>query len=143
MVVPKMGKVRTTGVKEQKRHLKEQVMMTYAFNLSALEAEPCEFWGSLVCTSSSGHLCRNTLSHENREGGGEGERVDGGGISFWFVPANVLVKLLVLGFRNLTYLSVHHVSPLLSIGTSICVDEFRLYERVMVSETNLKLQWTC
>jgi hypothetical protein len=135
MVVPKMGKVRTTGVKEKKVPQGIPHPWTNYKNIQEL--------GSLVYTVSSGQLCRDTLYHENthrvRGGGGGGS----GATSFWIIPANVLVKLLDLGFRNLTYLSVHHVSPLFSIGTSICVDEFRLYERVMVSEINLKSRWTC
>lgn len=39
----------------------------------------------------------------------------------------------------MTYLSVHHVIPLLSIGTSIGIEEFRLYERIMVSVRKLKI----
>lgn len=39
----------------------------------------------------------------------------------------------------MTYLSVHHVIPLLSIGTLIGIDELSLYERIMVSARKLKI----
>ena len=58
--------------------------------------------------------------------------------NIWILPANALERFWKAGFWNLTYLSVHHAVSVLTIGTLICVDELKLYQRTMVSVGEIK-----